>query len=547
MSLFGSLTRFATAAVVAGGVAGGGLIAGSAMPGARAMAAEPVHGGTLKIYQRGNPPSASIHEEATYSVNVPFMAVYNNLVIYDQHKAQNSLDDIQPELATSWKWSSDYRKLTFMLRKDVKWHDGKPFTAADVKCTFDLLQGKGDDKFRKNPRKGWYWNLKDVVADNPYQVTMELGNPQPAMLALLASGYSPMYPCHVSAKDMRVHPIGTGPFKFVSYDRNKSIKLTANKNYWKKGLPYLDGIELPIITNRSTAMLTFIAGKVDMTFPTEVTQQILKDIHSQAPKAVCKAEPTNVSTNLIVNRDAAPFNEPDIRMAMALSIDRKAFIDILGEGKFRVGGTMEATPEGVWGMPQAMLDKLPGYGTDIKANREQARALMAKHGYGPDKHLEVKVSTRNLAQYRDPAVLLIDHLKTIYMDGTLEVIESGSWFAKVARKDYSVGLNLTGNSVDDPDQAFFENYSCTSERNYTGYCNPALEKMFVAQSQELDLAKRKQMVWDIDAKIQEDVARPIIYQSVENTCWQPYVHNFSPMSNSSYNGFRFEDLWMSKH
>lgn len=525
-------------------IAAGGLFGG--LTPAPAQAADPVHGGIMKIYQRDNPPSASIHEEATYSVIVPFMSVYNNLVIYDQHNPQNSLQDIQPELATSWKWSSDFRKLTFMLRDGVQWHDGKPFTAADVKCTFDLLQGKGKDKFRKNPRKGWYWNLKDVVVDNPHQVTLELGQPQPSMLALLASGYSPMYPCHVSAKDMRVHPIGTGPFKFVSYDRNKSIKLVKNDHYWKKGLPYLDGIELPIITNRSTAMLTFIAGKVDMTFPTEVTPTILKDVHSQAPKAVCKSEPTNVNTNLIVNRDAAPFNEADIRLAMALALDRKAFIEILGQGTYRIGGTMEAPPEGVWGMPASMLDTVPGYG-DVAKNREKARALMAKHGYGPDKHLAIKVSARNIAQYRDPAVILIDQLKSIWIDATLEEVESGAWFAKVARKDYSVGLNLTGNSVDDPDQAFFENYSCGSERNYTGYCNPTLEKMFVAQSRELDAEKRKKMVWDIDAKLQEDVARPIIYQSVENTCWWPYVHNFAPMSNSSYNGFRFEDLWMDKH
>lgn len=533
---------FAAGCLAAAGMLGASLLASPA-----AHAADPQRGGIIKIYQRDNPPSASIHEEATYSVNIPFMAVYNNLVIYDQHIRQNSMEDIRPELATSWKWSSDFRSLTFMLRHDVKWHDGKPFTAADVKCTFDLLQGKGQEKLRKNPRKGWYWNLKEVTVDNPYQVTLKLGNPQPSMLALLASGYSPMYPCHVSPKDMRVHPIGTGPFKFVSYERNKSIKLTANKNYWKKGLPYLDGIELPIITNRSTAMLTFEAGKVDVTFPNEVTAQILKDVKKQDPKAVCSVEPTNVSTNLIVNRDKPPFNDPDIRKAMALAIDRKAFIDILSEGEYRVGGTMLAAPEGVWGLPTDMLDKLPGYGPDIAKNREEARALMAKHGYGPNHHLQIKVSTRNIAQYRDPAVILIDHLKTIWMDGTLEEVESGSWFAKVARKDYSVGLNLTGNSVDDPDQAFFENYSCTSERNYTGYCNPALEKLFVAQSQELDAKKRKQMVWDIDAKLQEDVARPIIYQGVEHTCWQPYVHNFMPMVNSSYNGFRFEDLWMDKH
>jgi len=515
--------------------------------GSAAMAQEPQHGGTLTIYQRDDPPSASIHEEATYSVNLPFMAVYNNLVIFDQHIPQNSLDDIRPELATSWKWSDDYRALTFKLRQGVNWHDGKPFTAQDVKCTFDQLQGKAEDKFRKNPRRGLYWNLQDVTIDSPDQVTLHLGQPQPSMLALLASGYSPMYPCHVSAKDMRIHPIGTGPFKFVSYERNKSIKLVRNPDYWKKGLPYLDAIELPIIANRSTAMLAFIAGKVDMTFPNEVTAQILKDIHSQAPKAVCKAAPTNVETNLIVNRDKPPFDDPDIRKAMALALDRAAFIQILSEGNARVGATMLAPPEGVWGMPKEMMEKLPGYNPDKSKDIAEAQALMAKHGYGPDHRLPVKVSTRNIAAYRDPAVILIDQLKKIYMDGVLEEVESGSWFAKVARKDYSVGLNLTGNSVDDPDQAFFENYSCKSERNYTGYCNPELEKMFLEQSQTLDLAKRRKLVWEIDAKLQEDVARPIILQSVESTCWQPYVHNYTPMENSSYNGYRFEDVWVDKH
>jgi peptide/nickel transport system substrate-binding protein len=536
MTLFCKLTRFATACAVTAGV----------VASVAAMAAEPKHGGTIKIYQRDNLPSASIHEEATYSVNIPFMAVFNNLVLYKQDVPQNSMDSIVPELATSWKWSADYRTLTFMLRHDVKWHDGKPFTAKDVKCTFDMLKGTSPNKFRKNPRKAWYDNLQNVSVENDYQATLHLENAQPAMLALLASGYSPMYPCHVSTRDMRVHPIGTGPFKFVEFKQNEDIKLVRNKDYWKKDRPYLDAIEFPIITNRSTAMLAFIAGKVDMTFPTEVTPPILRDIKSQDPTAVCVAAPTNVSTNLIVNRDAAPFNEPDIRRAMALSLDRKAFIDILSEGQNVMGGTMLPGPEGVWGMPKEMMEKMPGYAPDVAKSREEARALMAKHGYGPDKHLKVKVSTRNIAQYRDAAVILIDHLKTIWIDGELEEVESGNWFAKVARKDYAVGLNLTGNAVDDPDQAFFENYSCKSERNYTGYCNPAIEKMFEAQSQELDPAKRRQMVWDIDFKLQDDIARPIIFHSKVATCWKPTVHGFTPMVNSSYNGYRFEDLWLDK-
>ena len=111
---------------------------------------------------------------------------------------------------------------------------------------------------------------------------------------------------------------------------------------------------------------------------------------------------------------------------------------------------------------------------------------MQKLGYGPDKKLKIKVSTRNLGEYRDPAVILIDQLKDIYIDAELDVVETGAWFAKVARNDYSVGLNLTGNGVDDPDQAFYENYACGSERNYTHYCNKDLEKLFDQQSKETD-------------------------------------------------------------
>jgi peptide/nickel transport system substrate-binding protein len=368
-------------------------------------------GGILKMYHRDSPASASIHEEATFSTNVPFMPVFNNLIIYKQDVAQNSLDSIVPELATSWAWSGDKTKLTFKLRQGVKWHDGVPFTAKDVKCTFDMLMDKSPAKFRKNPRRTWYDNVADVSVNGDFEVTFNLKRPQPALLALLASGYSPIYPCHVSPAEMRTHPIGTGPFKFVEFKQNESIKLTRNPDYWKKGRPYLDGIEFTIIPNRSTAILAFVAGKFDMTFPTEVNIPLLKDVKSQDPKAVCVVAPTNVSTNLIVNRDAPPFNNAEIRRAMALTLDRKAFIDILFEGQGDIGGAMLPRPEGVWGLPPEIMKTIPGYGDDVKQNRAEARKIMQAQGYGPDKRLKVKVSTRNIPVYRDPAVILIDQLK----------------------------------------------------------------------------------------------------------------------------------------
>jgi peptide/nickel transport system substrate-binding protein len=135
------------------------------------------------------------------------------------------------------------------------------------KCTWDLLVGKGREKLRVNPRETWYLNLDEVTTNGDAEATFHMERPQPAFLALLASGDSPVYPCHVSPRDMRSHPIGSGPFKFVDYKPSQWLKVGRNPDYWKAGLPHPGGIEYTIIPNRSTAVLGFIAGKFDMTFP----------------------------------------------------------------------------------------------------------------------------------------------------------------------------------------------------------------------------------------------------------------------------------------
>jgi peptide/nickel transport system substrate-binding protein len=502
-------------------------------------------GGILKSYTIDSPASMSIHEEVTVFALRPAMGVFNNLVMYDQHVKQNSMQSIVPELASSWTWDEDGTRLTFKLREGVKWHDGKPFTANDVKCTWDLLQGKASDKLRINPRKAWYRNLEEVTTNGDFEVIFRLKRPQPAFIALLASGFSPVYPCHVPAKDMRQHPIGTGPFKFVEFKPNESIKLTRNPDYWKPGRPYLDGIEYTMIRNMSTAILTFVSGKLDITFG-GLSVALTRDVQSQAPQAFCELNPTNVSRNLIINPDAAPFNNPEMRRAMALSLDRQAFADIITQGKGNLGGVMLPPPEGVWGMPPELLHSLPGYGADVTKNRKEAREIMQKLGYGPDKRLAVKVSTRDISPYRDPAVILLDQLKEIYIDAELEPIDTTQWFPKVNRKDYTVALNLTGNGIDDPDQNFYENYVCGAEGNYNKYCNPELDKMVDRQSIEANQDKRKGLVWEIEKKLAEDGARAIIFYAPAGNCRQPYVKGLTIMSNSIYNGARMEDVWLDK-
>jgi peptide/nickel transport system substrate-binding protein len=506
-------------------------------------------GGTLKVSHRDNPPSASIHEEATISVVQPFMAVFNNLVMFDPKEKTNSPDKIVPDLAESWSYDPGQTKLTFKLRTGVKWHDGKPFSAKDVKCTWDALTGKADEKsdlIRKNPRKVWYSNLKEVTVGSDTEVTFVLGRPQPSFLSMLAAGYSPVYACHANGRDMRSKPIGTGPFKVAEFKRNESIKLVRNPDYWKKDRPYLDAIDWKIVPNRSTRALGFVAGEFDMTFDSDVTFPMLKDVKAQKPDAVCEGRPSNVNANILINRDTAPFDKPELRRALVLSLDRKAFNEILFQGHAIVGASMLPPPAGVWGVPKDVLEGMPGFGADIEKNRSEARQIMEKLGYTKDKPLKIKVATRNIAIYRDPAVILIDQLKSINIDAELDPIDTTVWYNKIQRKDYSVGMNLTGLGVDDPDTNFYENFHSASDRNYTAYKNSEIDALIDKQSAELDRDKRKQLVWEIERKLIEDGARPVINQNVANTCWTPQMKGLVLQVNSIYNGWRFEDIWLDR-
>ena len=188
-------------------------------------------GGVLHVHAGDSPPSMSMLEEVDANPARATMGLFNNLVMFDQHVKQNNMQSIIPDLGTAWSWSEDGTELTFPLRQDVKWHDGKPFTAKDVKCTWDLLLGRSSEKLRLNPRKALYRNLVEVTVNGDYEVTFHLQRPQPAFVALLAAGFSVVYPCHVSPAEMRQHPIGTGPFKFVEFKPNERITLARNPDY----------------------------------------------------------------------------------------------------------------------------------------------------------------------------------------------------------------------------------------------------------------------------------------------------------------------------
>ena len=207
---------------------------------------------------------------------------------------------------------------------------------------------------------------------------------------------------------------------------------------------------------------------------------------------------------------------------------------------------MQPPPEGIWGMAPYAMRNLTGYNTDIAASRVEARKIMETLGYGPNNRLKVTLATRNIAPYRDPAVILISQLKEIYIDADLIPIDTAQWYPTLMRKDFKIAMNVTETATDDPDVAFYENFACGSQRNYTAYCNPEVDKLIDKQSAETNIEKRKKIVWEIEKKLIEDDVRPVLFYTKAANCRRPQLKNLVTQVNSIYNSWRFEDLWLDR-
>jgi peptide/nickel transport system substrate-binding protein len=144
------------------------------------------------------------------------------------------------------------------------------------------------------------------------------------------------------------------------------------------------------------------------------------------------------------------------------------------------------------------------------------------------------------------AVVGISQMREIYIDGELELIETANWFPRVMRKDFTVGVTISGGGIDDPDQKFYETYACGAEGNYTGYCDVETDWLIDRQSMEADAEKRRELVWEIERRLAQDASRPVLYYSRYATCMQPRLKGLTTMTNSRFNGWRMEDVWLYK-
>jgi peptide/nickel transport system substrate-binding protein len=506
----------------------------------------PKRGGVLQSVLIEDPPGLLIHESATVSNAWPMAPCYSNLVLFHPLKPLETMDTVIPELAERWSWQDSYRNLVFFLRKNVKWHDGQPFTSKDVKYTFDMVREAKETtaRLRLSPRKDWYTNVDGIEAPDPYTVVFKLRRPQPSLLLMLASGYSPVYPAHVPVNELRQRCVGTGPFRLKEYSRGQFVELERNPDYFVTGRPYLAGLRYTIITERGTRLAALQAGRLDAFVPLEMTKAMADSVKKAAPALVIAEVGQNGSDNIVLNHKRPPFDNVAVRRVISLAIDRHAFVLGVRHGGAVVGSAMMPKPLGFWGLGDPDLRTLPGYRGPDK-DKAEAKRLLAAAGFGPAKPLRIEMVTRSSPIYVDVASFAVDQLHRVGIEATLRQIETAAWFPALARRDYQIGANLTAGGFDDPDAYFYENYKCGASRNYTDYCHEETDRLIDAQSQELDRDRRLKLVGDIQKKLEADVARPMLAWRKEYFAAWPYVKNLVP-HNSLYNYGRMQDVWLDK-
>ncbi len=510
-----------------------------------AAAQTPKRGGILSLAAAEDPPQGfNVHETSTISVVWPASPCFSNLVMFDPATRLETAASVIPELAEKWSWQDNYRNLVFFLRKNVKWHDGQPFTSKDVKFTFDMVREapEAQAKLRVNPRKDWYANVEAIEAADPYTVVFRLKRPQPGFLTLLASGQSPVFPAHVPIAEQRTRCVGTGPFKLKEWRRNEFVEYVRNPDYFVPGRPYLDGLRYVVINERGTRAAALQAGRLEAAAPGDMTPTIAEQLKAAVPKMVIQEVGSGVVDTVYMNHAKPPFNDARLRRALSLALDRQAFIKSVAKGAGMIGGAMAPPPIGSWGITQKDLVAIHGKPEEGKA---RATKLLAELGYGPSNPLRIDAVTRTLASYIDLSSWVISELKHVGMEVNIRQLDAVQWYGTMTRREFTLAIGVSGIGLDEPDAVLVEHFTCRSLRNYVSYCNEQIGALIERQSQEIDPKKRRAIVADILTRLEQEAARPVVAWRLDEYAHWPHVKGLLA-HHSIYNYGRMQNVWLDK-
>ncbi len=473
---------------------------------------KPAPGGTLTFVVNAEPPSYDGHRETTFALLHPIAPHYSLLYKFDPNELTKVIPDVAAEMPTV---SADKLTVTVKLRQDVKFHDGTGLTSEDVKATYDKIIFPDIAKGVTSPRAGAYAVVSTVNAPDKYTIEFKLKYPSASFQTNLASPWNFIY----SAAKLKTDPrwaekniLGTGPFLYDGNTKGQDWKGKKNPDYFgtdKDGtkLPYLDAYKALIITD-SNAGVTAIRSKQAMIEFRGFTPQQRDDLSRALPNDLAIQESPWICVNYVVpNSKVAPFNDPRVRQALTLAVDRYAGSEALSKTTIvkDVGGLMR--PKGPFAMADADLNKIRGFGKDPAAAKAEAKKLLADAGQS---NLTFKFLNRNITTPYEPvAIFLIDQWKQIGVTATHDVKETSAYQADLRAGNFQVALDFNCDFLDEPDLqlAKFQSASKLGKGlNFAFYDDTKLDGMLDAQSRETDPAKRLKIVGDIERYAMDEMA-----------------------------------------
>ena len=501
----------------------------------------PRRGGVLLAVIGADAPSLDPHQESTFA-NIQLVApLYSTLLQIDPYNYPKVIGDV----ATEWKISGDGLTYTFKIRPDIKFHDGSPLTAADVKATYDKIVSPPQGT--RSVRKIHYSAIERIDAPDAATVVFKLKFPSGSLLGNLASPWNVIYPKKYLDKDpnhFMKNVVGSGPFKFKNYTRGSTFEGERNPDYFVKDRPYLDGYKFFISTDTSVRAAAIRSGRAYIEFrdlPNSEVDAIKKQL---GDNVVVQETPMVGQFGFAMQNTVKPFTDIRVRKALTLGFDRYTGGRVLYPltGLRDVGALMR--PGTDWAVPPAELEKIPGFWRDAEKSRAEAKRLLAEAGY-PNGFTAVLKNRNVKLPYQDLAVYVIQEWRKIGIQVENRPLETATWFADGRDTgNFELFLQPTVEFMDDPDQ-FLNRYSTGAPANYGRFSDPVLDDLFSRQTRTTDVNERRKLVIQLQKRVLEQA------YYMPGLWWTRRVVHLAKVKNyvappSHYTNQKLQDVWLSE-
>ena len=506
----------------------------------------PKHGGVLRMGIPLRPPHFDVHQSGTIFNLGSQGCMFDNLIRRDP---RNGGKTIIPDLAHSWEIAKDGKTYTFHLRQGVHFHDGAELTSEDVKATFDRIikppQGISI------PRSILFKSVSEIAAPDKYTVQFKLAEPRPVnfIMSAIASGWNvivrkkTLEDNNYNLRKVEIYP-GTGPFKSVRRVENESWTMEKNKDYWNKGLPYLEGIEmyhvLPFSPEMGSAILSNRVDYVRITDP----------VTARKAKATAGITAVDHYQSVIqatwMNNKRQTLSDPRVRRAMHLVLDKPALVDVVKDvAPMMVGGFIYPFSE--FATPKEELSKRLGYQADQTASIKEARALMAAAGHADGiKWLDYMV--REIATFKLWSQAIQAMLKeALNIECNLRTVVESVWFDDAASGNFDLAIGAIVSTLLDPSDYFNAWYGKGGPQNYSFWDNKEFQALTAQIDVELDSEKRQDLIRKAEAIMEQDPPLlPISWEKI-NEVWYNYVKGITAADYFGvYDVVRQDTVWLDK-